>query len=225
MSLFSAVNVDVQVLAERLSQPNLKTLIRQFLREQLHHTAATNLNSPPSQALPFFNEAITTYPSAQAIFYAPSDICGTGGMRRERIRAVPSWYKGPARYDTIFISTDADVNTQGMRALDIARVRSFFSFEFRGSLYPCALVHWFRRVDEAPDEDTGMWIVKPEVDEDGQNLAVVLHLDSVVRAAHLIGVYGTTKIPRELSFADSLNVFSSYYVNKYADHHAFEIAF
>lgn len=219
----SAINLDVRVVAEQLGQPDLKPLIQQFLQEQLNPAATTDPSSSPSQALPFFNERITTYPSAQAIFYAPSDICGTGGMRKERIRAVRSWHKGPARYDTVFIETDA--NAEGMRALDVARVRLLFSFKFRGDLYPCALVHWLRRVEDAPDEDTGMWIVEPEVDEDGQPLTAVLHLDTVFRAAHLIGIYGTTQIPKNLSYAHSLDVFDSFYVNKYVDHHAFEIAF
>ncbi|KAF7965204.1 hypothetical protein HWV62_45085 [Athelia sp. TMB] len=219
----SAVSVDVRVLAEQLNQPNLKPLIQNFLHEQLNATAITNDVDPSStQALPFFNEKINTYPSAQAIFYAPSDICGTGGMRRERIRAVPSWHKGPARYDTVFVETDAGAD--GMRALDVARIRSFFSFKFRGDLYPCALVHWLRRVEDAPDEDTGMWIVEPELDEDDQRLAAVIHLDTIFRAAHLIGIYGTTVIPKTLSYAHSLDAFDLYYINKYVDHHAFEIA-
>ncbi|KAF7982136.1 hypothetical protein HWV62_29873 [Athelia sp. TMB] len=216
----TAAKVDVQTLAEQICQPDLKPLIQQFLQEQL--TPIDERLSSPT-ALPFFKETISTFPSAQAIFYAPSDICGTGGMRKERIRAVPSWYKGPARYDTVFVETDA--NAKGMRALDVARVRLFFSFTFRGIVYPCALVHWLQRVDEAPDEATGMWIVEPELDEDGNRLAAVLHLDTIVRAAHLIGVYGNTQIPRGILPAHSLDIFSSYYVNKFADHHTFEIAF
>lgn len=210
--------MDVRVLAEQLEQPDLKRLIQNFIQEQLN----PDIDPPSSQALPFFNEGITTYPSAQAIFYSPSDICGTGGMRRERIRAVPSWYKGPARYDTVFIVADA--SAEGMRALDVARVRSFFSFKFRGTLYPCALVHWFQCAGDAPDEDTGMWIVEPEVDEDDQRLAAVVHLDTIFRAAHLIPIYDTIEVPKNLSYANSLDAFDLFYVNKYADHHAFEIA-
>ncbi|KAF7975074.1 hypothetical protein HWV62_10459 [Athelia sp. TMB] len=154
--------------------------------------SATNVDvetehSSSSSSLLFFKESITTYPSAQALFYAPSDICGTGGMRRERIRAVSSWYGGAARYDTVFVETDPD--SEGMLALDIVRVRLFFSFMFRSNKYPCALVHWLQHVGEAADEDTGMWVVERELDEDRRPVAAVIHLDTIFHAAHLIGVY------------------------------------
>lgn len=58
-------------------------------------------------------------------------------MRRERIRAVKLWRKGPGRYDTIFVNTDPSADG---RRLDIARVRLFFSFSHDGTQYPCALV-------------------------------------------------------------------------------------
>lgn len=218
---YLGTHVDVKVLAEELSQPDFKLLVRRFIHDQLNPLTSTE--SDPHQSLPVFNNTFTVYPSAQAIFYAPSDVCGSGGMRKERIRAVPTWYGGPGRYDTVFVETDADA--EGMLALDVARVRLFFSFTFRGQYYPCAFVHWFRRVGEAPDEITNMWKVEPEVDEDGEPLVAILHLDAIVRAAHLIGVYGTTRMPRHLLPAYSLDIFRSFYVNKYVDHHAFEIAF
>ena len=111
-----------------------------------------------------------------------------------------------------------------MRGLDIVHIQVLFSFEFRGKRYPCALVHWFSRIGDATDEDTGMWIVQPELDDD-QPVVSVIHLDCVVCAAHLIGVYGSKSIPRDLTFHDSLDAFISFYVNKFIDHHAFSIAF
>lgn len=70
-----------------------------------------------------------------------------------------------------------------------------------------------------------MWIVEPDFDPDGAHTTCILHLDSVVHTAHLIGVYGEDFLPRDLSLSQSLNIFESYYVNKYIDHHSFEIAF
>lgn len=148
---------------------------------------------------------------------------GTGGMHCERIRAVPSWHHGLGRYDCIFIETDPDA--KGMLGLNIARVRLFFSFGFRGKFYPCALVHWFSRIGNGPDDDTGMWIVQRELGLDGLPSASIIHLDAVVRAAHLIGVYGENFLPKDLSPEDSLDIFQSYYVNKYIDHHSFETVF
>ena len=55
--------------------------------------------------------------------------------------------------------------------------------------------------------------------------ASVLHLDTIVRAVHLIGVYGANFLPKGLSPTQSLDIFRSYYVNKYIDHHSFETVF
>ena len=144
-------------------------------------------------------------------------------MRCERIRAVDSWRKGPGRYDCIFVETDPDAPR--MRSLDIARVRLFFSFTFHGTKYPCALVHWFSRAGESADRGTGMWVVNPDSLEDGEPYASVIHLDTILRAAHLLPVFKEGFVSRTLTFSDTLDEFRAFYVNKYVDHHAFEIAF
>lgn len=141
-------------------------------------------------------------------------------MRRERIRAVKSWRKGPGRYDTILVNTNSSM--EGMRGLDVARVRLFFSFSYDGVEYPCALVRWFSREGDSPDHNTGMWVVKPD---DNETPASIIHLDTVVRAAHLLPIFGPEHVSKALSFTDTLDTFRRFYVNKYADHHAFEVAF
>jgi hypothetical protein len=143
-------------------------------------------------------------------------------MRREWIRASPSWRNGPPRYDCVFLNTDP--TAEGMRGLDVARVLLFFSFEYDSTTYPCALVRWLSRVGDGPDEDTGMWMVQPDLEEDGSSIITVIHLDCILRAAHLIPVYGDEFIPRELSLHHSLDAFLLHYVNKFIDHHAFQIA-
>ena len=65
-----------------------------------------------------------------------------------------------------------------------------------------------------------MWIVVPEVDDNGQCVQSIVSLDSVVWGAHLIGIYSGEFIPVELHFSESLIAFKAYYVNKYIDHHA-----
>jgi hypothetical protein len=70
-----------------------------------------------------------------------------------------------------------------------------------------------------------MWIVKPDLYSDGSPRVAIIHLDTILRGAHLIGVYGKRFLPKELSFTDSLDVFHAYYVNKYINHHSFETAF
>lgn len=214
--------VDADELAAEINQDNFVDLIRLFLHDQRRLGSESAPSDVVLDDLPEFHEKVAVYPSAVATFYAPSDICGIGGMRRERIRAVRSWRKGPPRYDCAFINTDS--SAEGMRGLDIVRVRLFFSIRSRGVTYPCALVHWFSRLGDAPDEDTGMWIVQPDF-VDGSPYAGVIHLDSIVRAAHLIGVYGEDRIHDDFAFSDSLDAFNAFYVNKFIDHHAFEIAF
>lgn len=162
--------------------------------------------------------------SARAVFYAPSDLSGIGGMHHERIRATRSWYSAAPRYDCVFVGNDSD--EPGFRGLNVARVRVFFSVKFRGNVYPSALVHWFSHIGNAPDPVTGMWRVRPDYDREGNAVCAVISLDSIFRAAHLIGVCGSQHIPRhDFDHTKSLDSFKSFYVNKYADHHAHEIAF
>ncbi|KAG2097932.1 uncharacterized protein F5147DRAFT_583292 [Suillus discolor] len=57
-------------------------------------------------------------------------------------------------------------------------------------------------------------------------MQALIHFCSIYRAAHLIPVYGTHFfVSWDLKFHYSYDSFWFYYVNKYADHHAFEIAF
>ena len=209
-------------IAAKIDQPDFVSLIQQFLYAQEHLDSNSSADQAPIN-LPPFHEKITIYPSAVATFYSPSDISGIKGMRYERIRAIGSWRKGPPRYDCIFVETDPDA--PGMRGLDIARVRLFFAFTYNGIRYPCALIHWFSRVAESADGGTGMWVVEPDSEDDGKPFTSVIHLDAAVRAAHLLPVFGEGFVSRTLAFTDTLDEFRSFYVNRYVDHHAFEIAF
>lgn len=143
-------------------------------------------------------------------------------MRQEQIRATPKWRKGPPHYDCVFISTGAE---DGFRGLDVARVRLFFRFRVEDQTHECALVEWFSHHGNEPDDDTGMWIVTPDFDGDGSRTRSVVHVDTIVRGAHLIPVFGTTHIPHNFPFSASLDSFQAYFVNKFIDYHAFETIF
>ena len=197
-------------------------LIRRFLYDQIYPDNVLSSSEVPLAECPVFDGKIRVHNSALATFHAPSDPSGIGGMRREYIRAVPSWYKGPPRYDTAFLNRNPDL--PGMRGMDVVRIQLLFSFHFGGTSYPCALVRWFATHGDQPDEDTGMWIVEPEVDIEGSPVVSIIHLDCIIRAAHLIGVFGTTPLPKGLRYHHSLDAFKAFYVNKYIDHHAFGIA-
>ena len=169
------------------------------------------------------NSSVSVFLSAVATFYAPSDLAGLGGMHSERIRSTPCWRKGSARYDTVFLEKDPDI--PGMGGLHVARVFLFFSFIYDSVKYPCALVQWFTTISDGPDENTGMWIVQLDFNAGGQRELDVVHIDCTLRGAHLIPVYGNVRLPTDIQHTDTLDIFQAYYVNKYIDHHAFEIAF
>ena len=112
------------------------------------------------------------------------------------------------------------------RGLYVARVRHFFSIRHDKVHFPCALVSWYLTIGTTPCMDTGMWKVQPDFDNTGNFAMSIIHLDSMVRGAHLMGVAGTgNRIPNHLTFDCSLDAFQTFYVNKYIDHHAHEYAF
>jgi hypothetical protein len=155
-------------------------------------------------------------------FHTPSDPSNVEGMRKEVIRVAPSWCKGMPRYDCIFMNSDNEVD--GMRGMEVTRVICFFSFLFLGTTYPCALVHWYSHISEEPDVDTGMWMVSPDFNDNGNLILAVIHIDSIFRAAHLIPIFGNTVLPDNVTYYNSLDNFKGFYVNRFADHHTFDIA-
>ena len=171
-----------------------------------------------------FTGRVKIYHSAAATFVSPSDPCGVGGARREQIKATPSWFRGPDRYDTVFVNTDD--TRKDMQGMEVARVVCFFSLPCtNGVSYPCALVHWFDYVEDEPDELTGMWMVKPSFLDDNTRYLSVVHIDTVVRAAHLIPIFGQELVPSRVNSHNSLDIYRGFYVNHFIDHHAFELVF
>ncbi|KAJ3711704.1 hypothetical protein C8R42DRAFT_728400 [Lentinula raphanica] len=215
----------ISELATYIKQPLLKTLTQQFLSEQLDRSDNSSISSHTSDIhLPEIISKINVYHSATAVFFAPSDHSGMQGMKRERIRSTPSW-RGHERRDCVLVTIDED--KPGFKGLSTARVLLFFSFKYEDTTYSCALIHWFNTYGQRPDPKTGLWMVRPAFWDQAQRkpcLAVV-HLDALVRAVHLIPVFGSQALPIELEHHQSLDVFKTFYVNKYADHHANEILF
>ena len=147
---------------------------------------------------------------------------GPRGMRREYIRATPAWRKGHARYDCVFVNAWPEL--PGMCGLEVARIFLFFSFVHQGTRYPCALVQWFPVISDKPEDETGFWMVEPAVHEDGQPFLAVIHLESIFRAAHLSPAYHSSDfVRRSLTMHDTLDKFKIFYVNRFVDHHAFDI--
>ncbi|KAJ3793604.1 hypothetical protein GGU11DRAFT_691480 [Lentinula aff. detonsa] len=74
-----------------------------------------------------------------------------------------------------------------------------------------------------------MWTVCPSYLDARQHRPhlAVLHLDSLLRGIHLIPIYGSRALPRSQGLAhyNSLDVFTAFYVNRFADYHSNEILF
>ena len=74
--------------------------------------------------------------------------------------------------------------------------------------------------------DTGLWVVQPETTHQGMRHASVIHVDSIVCGAHLLPRFPSDlPVYREINYMNALDIYASFYVNKFIDHHAFEIAF
>ena len=215
-NIFVAQWVDIDTLANDISKLNFWHYLQSFLHKQLKlDPFSTSPSFHPPDKLYVYSSAITT-------FYTPSDICGTGGMRCEHMHTVTSWRNGPPWYDSIFVNTNE--SEPGMCGLSVAWARLFFSITVNWVKYHCALVHWYSLVN-SPDECTGMWVVEPSILDDGLPQTAVMHLDTVVHPVHLLPIYGEEQAPRGVKYTGSLDTFSEFYINKYADHRAFEIAF
>ena len=205
--------------AESLQQPSFPRLLRKFLYEQLR---CDNMALPSRGSHLRIDGKIHVFNSAVATFYAPSDISGISGMRRELIRVTSSWRKRQARYDTVLVNSHPEI--QGVHGFEVARVFLLFYFQHESKEYPCALVHWYSHVGSEPDEDTGFWMVEPDSYDTGDPHLAIIHLDSIYRAVHLLPAHrNNIFVERTVTMHTSLDNFQLFYINKFADHRSFDI--
>ncbi|KAI1783345.1 hypothetical protein LXA43DRAFT_903762 [Ganoderma leucocontextum] len=206
--------------AQDLQQPRLYEYVCRFVFRELY----PDLPMPQDiddDGMPEVSSRLKlgTHSCASAVFYAPTELSGPGGMHREIIRATPLWFQKFPRYDTVLVIVNTDL--QGMMRYQVARVRQFMSFTYGNILYPCALVEWFVTDGNGPDAATGMWIVRPE-EVNEQRITSIISLSSIERACHLMPVFGQTFLPVDFHFSETLDAFRAYYVNCYIDYHAHE---
>ncbi|EGN93388.1 hypothetical protein SERLA73DRAFT_126642 [Serpula lacrymans var. lacrymans S7.3] len=117
-----------------------------------------------------------------------------------------------------------DPSITGIRGLDVVQIFAFLSFSHNNTTYPCALIQWFFHILDEPDELTGMWKVQPDTNNNASPSLEIIHLDCIFCSAHLMPVfseYGHCFIPSDIDFTNSLDRFSTFYINKYIDRHAF----
>ena len=209
---------DILDLAKFIQQPGLPLALQQFIFD-VDNPDLAGMPSPASLPdLPQFQARIHVHHSALATFFAPSDLCGAGGMRQERIRSTPSWYGHPRR-DTVFVVLDESL--LGMEGMVIARVQLFLSFNYKRVDYACVYVNWLVRDDDDPDPDTGLWTVSLE-EHRGKPTSQIIDVRTIARAAHLIPVYGLGSISPEVQYYNSLDSYKQFFVNSFVDHHVHE---
>ena len=153
-----------------------------------------------------------------------------GGLAPEPYHGMQStsmntWHHGNDCFDCMFLNSDP--LQLGMHGLDVAQARLFFLFTFERVKYSCTYIHWFSKIGDAADKCTGMWAIEWDIFDDGSYNSTIVHLDSVVRLAHLLPIHWDTPAlsKHKLDYTQSLDVFSTFYVNKYADHHASKTVF
>ncbi len=207
-------------LADELERPQLRDDVMRFLHGRIYVDGDFEADADDEE-FPHISprEKLGRHLSATIVFHAPSELSGPHGMRSEVVRCNPSWYNKYPRFDTILVTTDPDV--WGMSRFRVARLRQLISIPHGHTRYEGAFVEWFTTSGDAPDPETGMWLVEPEMDGDVRVCSIV-PLDSIARACHLLPKLGNMYLPADFNFADALDAFNVYYANHYIDYHAHE---
>ena len=195
-------------------QPLFPKLMHRFLYDQLYLNSVILSHFILDESLPIIDGKIEVFNSAVATFNAPSNISDINGMHHEHNWATSLWRNSPACYDTVLINSNPDID--GVQGFEIAHILLLFAFWHHGKHYPCALIHWFSFVGLEPDQDTGLWIVEPSFDDSGSPFLAIVHIDSIFRAVHLLATHQDAQfINRTLMMRSKLDVFNSFYINRY----------
>ncbi len=68
----------------------------------------------------------------------------------------------------------------GPHGLLVAQLCFLFSFSIAGTCHEVALVEWFTYIGNSPDEDTGMWVVEREKQDDGSPLMDFIYIHMIL---------------------------------------------
>ncbi|KDQ54263.1 hypothetical protein JAAARDRAFT_196639 [Jaapia argillacea MUCL 33604] len=193
---------NINLLAAFIGQPKFPELVRRFLFDELNPDSEIPSSAVALNDLPYFSGSVSVFHSAIARFYAPSDLSAElEGCIKNAFGPI---LVGEANIRGEILSLSYWTrNNLGCMAWLLAE---FFSFS----------------LPIMKDEATGMWVVRPEFTGNGRQSLAVIPVDSIERAAHLIGVYGSAFLPPDFPHEDSLDVFGAFYISKYADHHMHE---
>ncbi|KAI9507791.1 hypothetical protein F5148DRAFT_980889 [Russula earlei] len=65
-------------------------------------------------------------------------------------------------------------------------------------------------------------MVELECDRNGHPTVQVITMTQSLRAAHLLPIYGSSRVPDDFSHHEALDRYRSFFVNHFVDHHAHE---
>ena len=86
-------------------------------------------------------------------------------------------------------------------------------------------MHWYPTSNK-PEASTGLWAVQPESTLWGMHHMSMIHIDAIIHGAHLLLQFlSDAPVYQEINYMNVLDIYTSFYVNKFIDHHSFEIAF
>ena len=136
----SNIACNIPQLVKQLSQvlflPSLPGLISCFFYEQLNPGLTIPVEEILLSKCPSYMGKVFLYPLAMAMYYAPSNISGLGGMFHERIWSVFFWHGSSQWQDCVFITQDEDI--PGFQGLLIGQVLAFLKLKHEGTSYPVA---------------------------------------------------------------------------------------
>jgi hypothetical protein len=179
-------------LGVELNEPNLTTMVRHFLHDQLYGTDYEG--NIPLEDCPTNEGNIALDHSARSVFYALNELLGLAGMHQQMIRSNPS-LRDRRWFDTVLIKiTDA----RGFMGMSVARDMALLVVKHEHVLYKCCLVEWYHRQSDQRDPVTGLWIVEPECNVHEERSTDITHIECILRPCNLIGVCGDKYLPRDL---------------------------
>ena len=174
-----------------LELPTFPTLVKKLLSLQLYpHSELSFLEALEAYHLAI-DDKIHTFNSATSTFRAPCDTSGIYGMCCEIF--MQHHHGEVVLPDMIaFLSTQIQMLKERVVSKSCA-LSFFFSFQHQSKTYLCALVQWYSYIREEPDEDTGLWKIEPDTDDDGSPHLGIAHVEAIYRAVHLMPAYCTSK--------------------------------
>ena len=133
----------------------------------------------------------------------------------------------PGRFDTAMINT-GDGEYVGIKGYQIGQVKVIFSLPkdiqlFAPNVYVppyLAYVEWFTAFDSNADHDHHLYDVERAVDDNNNPYASVIPLDNISHSIHLFPEFDFP-VSRDWSSETVLNDGNRFYVNSFANRHAF----